>query len=305
MKKRRILLALIMLIISGISLTTATYAWFTANSNVKVEEMQLKATASGGIQISANAKDWSDQVSLTDLKAITGNLIPDTSTTVKSLMPVTTIGSQTQGQFDFFLGTLDDAGAQVKLTTENQTTSTNLIAFDLYFYSATPQTLYFNNTTSVSADSANLEYSMRLGFLHQGNDPTATTDTALGLKQGTSASQKIWEPYANKHTNYAINMLGAKDNTPQPYMGGKADTAGAYVATDADAYFSTVTTIQTTDAQAYPDSTLASWSLAAGINKFRIYIWIEGQDVDCEDTASLGTGLKVNLGFTIKDPKTA
>lgn len=49
MKKRRILLALIMLIISGISLTTATYAWFTANSNVKVEEMNVKATASGGI----------------------------------------------------------------------------------------------------------------------------------------------------------------------------------------------------------------------------------------------------------------
>ena len=69
MKKRRILLALIMLIISGISLTTATYAWFTANRAVSVQEIDVKAQASGGIQISADAEKWSNEVTINELTA--------------------------------------------------------------------------------------------------------------------------------------------------------------------------------------------------------------------------------------------
>lgn len=304
MKKRRILLALIMLIISGISLTTATYAWFTANSNVKVEEMNVKATASGGIQISADAQNWSDSVSIAQLKAVDGNILPENSTEVKSLMPLTTIGSQTTGKFDFFLGTLDDAGSQVKLTAEDESTSTNMLAFDLYFYSASAQTVFFDKTTSVGTDTSNLEYAMRLGFLYQGNDATATASEAIKLANGTSADQKIWEPYADKHTKFAIAQLGAIDGTPQTTMGGKKITNDAYVAQNASDYFSNVTTVQTNDGVQYPTSGQVSWEFEAGINKMRVYVWIEGQDVDCEDTASLGTGLKINLGFTIKDPST-
>lgn len=304
MKKRRILLALIMLIISGISLTTATYAWFTANSNVKVEEMNVKATASGGIQISADAQNWSDSVSIAQLKAVDGNILPETSTDVKSLMPLTTIGSQTTGKFDFFLGTLDDAGSQVKLTAEDETISTNMLAFDLYFYSASPQTVFFDKTTSVGADTSNLEYAMRLGFLYQGNDATATQENAKALKNGDADDQTIWEPYADKHTKFAIAQLGAADGTPQTTMGGKKITNDAYVAQNASEYFSNVTTVQTNDGVQYPTSGQVSWEFPAGINKMRVYVWIEGQDVDCEDTASLGTGLKINLGFTIKDPST-
>lgn len=304
MKKRRILLALIMLIISGISLTTATYAWFTANSNVKVEEMNVKATASGGIQISADAKTWSDQVSITDLKAAGGNILPESTTDVKSLMPLTTVGTNgTTGAFDFYLGTLDDAGSLVKLTKETEATSTNMLAFDLYFYSATAQTVFFDKTTSVGADSSNLEYAMRLGFLYQGNDATATQETAKALKNGDADDQTIWEPYADKHTKFAIAQLGAADGTPQTTLGGKGETP-SHVSTTNGTYFGSVTTVQTNDGVQYPTSEQVSWTFPAGINKMRVYVWIEGQDVDCEDTASLGTGLKINLGFTIKDPNT-
>ena len=131
MKERRILLALIMLIISGVSLTTATYAWFTANRAVTVEEIDVKASASGGIQISADATNWSNEVSLEDLKnaELTDNYIPTTA-----LKPVTTVGvNGTNGKFDFFLGELDDAGTKVSLE-PTADTDNNYIAFDLYFY---------------------------------------------------------------------------------------------------------------------------------------------------------------------------
>ena len=136
MKKRRILLALIMLIISGISLTTATYAWFTANRAVSVEEIDVKAQASGGIQRSADAETWSNEVDLTDLrdpglpaKEIL-NYIP-----TEALKPVTTVGvvnDTVPGSFNFFLGELNEAGDKVSLVSTADSDN-NYVAFDLYF----------------------------------------------------------------------------------------------------------------------------------------------------------------------------
>ena len=34
------------------------------------------------------------------------------------------------------------------------------------------------------------------------------------------------------------------------------------------------------------------------ITKIRVYVWIEGQDIDNYDFASLGHSIKVNFGFT-------
>ena len=310
MKKRRILLALIMLIISGISLTTATYAWFTANQDVSVEQIDIQATSSGGIQISADAENWSNVVSLSDLRAVNektdlgiNNYIPDIATN-KSLKPVTTIGvNGTTGQFDFFLGELNQAGDNVKLTAESESTG-NLVAFDLYFYSATEQTVYFDGGTGVTAkddaDDAKLKSSMRVGFLFQGNE-ASNPATARSNKKGTVDDQVIWEPNATTHTQYAIDQLGAEDGKATETMGGKQATGTSYVDTTSETYFTKITSdlglVTSTIDEVYP-STL-SWNLAAGINKFRVYIWIEGQDIDCEDTASLGAGITAKLAFTI------
>ena len=38
-------------------------------------------------------------------------------------------------------------------------------------------------------------------------------------------------------------------------------------------------------------------NLAAGVTKVRVYMWIEGQDVDCENMAS-GTNVNFNVQFS-------
>ena len=321
MKKRRILLALIMLIISGISLTTATYAWFTANRAVNVQEIDVKAQASGGIQISADAENWSNEVTIDKLLAadLSGkgihNYIPETA-----LKPVTTIGvNGGEGAFDFYLGELNDAGDKVTLTSIADD-SNNYVAFDLYFYSATPQTIEFNAGTQVVAKNVDspapdsvvkdtgLKSSVRVGFLVQGNDPTATPAISRGLNKGALANQTIWEPNADIHTDYAKNMLGA--NGVMTTMGGKAITPlGAenkptYVATNSTTYFESITTENhhlktSTKDEKYPSGTI--FNFAAGITKVRVYVWLEGQDIDNEDTASLGTGVGVLLKFKIAE----
>lgn len=42
------------------------------------------------------------------------------------------------------------------------------------------------------------------------------------------------------------------------------------------------------------------FSLKAGITKVRMYMWIEGQDVDCEDDAS-GSNIAFDLQLTVKE----
>ena len=230
MKKRRILLALIMLIITGISLTTATYAWFTANQRVKVQEIDVKATASGGIQISADAKTWSNEVLLNDLRAqdlAEANHRPETA-----LTPVTTIGvNGDNGAFKFFVGTLDGSGNNVSLA-DTTDASGQYAAFDIYFYSAQEQDVYFDTGTQVIAKAvdgplkdAKLRSSVRVGFLNQGNDPTAQQAAAKLLSSGTVADQKIWEPNADEHTDFATTQKGASGI--MTYKGGKAHTQEA------------------------------------------------------------------------------
>lgn len=312
MKKRRILLALIMLIISGISLTTATYAWFTANRAVSVDEIDVRAQASGGIQISADATNWSNEVTLDDLNALDTNYIPTTA-----LRPVTTIGVNTKtGAFDFYLGELNDAGDKVTLTSVGDADG-HYVAFDLYFYSATAQKIEFNSGTQViaknvggsgDATDAGLKSSVRVGFLVQGNDPTATPSTATALAAGVVDNQTIWEPNADVHTDYAINMLGATNGEAEDTYGGKAAAATAVVmdstnTTNFQKVDSALGLKTSTLTEKYPSGTI--FDFGAGITKVRVYVWLEGQDIDNEDTASLGTGVGVKLNFKIAEEASA
>ena len=85
----------------------------------------------------------------------------------------------------------------------------------------------------------------------------------------------------------AKNKLGIKANID-------AGLALDYQSNNAT-YFSSVTPDITT-----PDDNNANgeyktlFNLAAGINKIRIYGWVEGQDYDCENNAS-GTNIKFNI----------
>lgn len=54
--------SLLMLLIAAISLSSATYAWFTLGDETSVEEIEFSAQAGGGIQISANKEVWGSTV---------------------------------------------------------------------------------------------------------------------------------------------------------------------------------------------------------------------------------------------------
>lgn len=55
-----------------------------------------------------------------------------------------------------------------------------------------------------------------------------------------------------------------------------------------------------TDGGGNPTGEEAPVALAAGVTKYRIYMWVEGQDIDCENYAS-GTDISYELSFSL-DP---
>ena len=153
---------------------------------------------------------------------------------------------------------------------------------------------------------------------------------------------KIWEPNNDLHSTAVVNSVGveygftgssaltASGGSPVTYYGIKAEIPTAKAQNLINAVRGTVTSFDSTtfseamsagtvtdNTTEYSTSgillstpgTLASgkdykiFDLAAGITKMRVYMWIEGQDIDCENNAS-GTDITFNLELSIRETAT-
>lgn len=318
-KKRKILLALIMILFVGIVLTASTYAWFTANRTVSVEAIDVQVSTSQGLQISADAANWKSIVTNADLTGAswTGvlNQIP---TSPNTAAPVSTSGTVTNGLMQMYKGTIDTGtvdGQPVNVLVANQSVETNgtagdFVAFDIFFQSSQAQTVYLTSNSSVVAKgtSTGIQNAARVAFIKEGSvGYTASAADAQALRG--EISKWIWEPNYDVHTAPAVaNALNVYGVTVGQTSGGKLAYKGVKApiakanniplnSTDTN-YFADVTTVGSL-ASGIPTSTyLNAFDVAEGVTKVRIYIWIEGQDVDCEDRAS-GGQMTVNLQFSI------
>lgn len=311
MDNQKVITGFLMLVITAISLTTASYAWFSNNTAVSVEGIDVNVTAAQGIQISTDAVNWKASISNADItdNAYTGN----TNQFPAVLAPVSTIGSQAVGTFAMFDGALVEASTTTLTATaaaaEADGTSGNYVAFDIFIKSATTEDIWLNTGSGVVYDGATdvgLQYSARIAFFDQGTDATSTPATAIALASGTSGTQKFFEPNALTHTTYAL-ANGATDGVKESYYGVKAIGTGLSLdpvdeASDTT-HFSSVTTI-TPDTDTTPFEKIAGnviFQVGAGITKVRVYIWMEGQDIDCENSVSLGTGVTATMNFVKVD----
>jgi len=202
------------------------------------------------------------------------------------------------------------------------------------------QKVYFTQSTGIDTyGNANtyIEYAGRMGFVVQGTLPSSTAvDTLRHLKGAESVT--IYEPNYDVHTanglingsaNYGITGYtpsGASqevaytqaDNAQAvPYYGVK--TSFQYDDTEdttAPGFVTSGTRLNSTDSTKFelvtPDylttanntSTFEFMDLGPGVTKIRVYMWIEGQDIDCENTAS-GGNVEFSLGFTLEPTETA
>lgn len=320
--RQKIIISGLMLLATMVALTTASYAWFSVNSAITLSGLEINVNASEGIQVSVDAETWKASVDVADIIDPGANYATHTNQVPTTLAPVSTIGSQTAGNFEMFSGTLVEGGTTTLTTaalTDAAGTTGNYIAFDLFIKSSTTEDLYLMSPsalvyTPVDVDTTvGLEWATRVAFFNQGTDAASNATAARALASGTSADQVIWEPNALNHTTAALadpERAAVAGTKYTPYYGIKAAGTGITVvdseqATDAGGLkvnFDSVSTI-TPDTDATPFENIAGniiLSITPGITKVRIYIWVEGQDIDCENSVSLGVG---NIAATIKFQK--
>ena len=325
-RKRKVFLAIIMILFTGVVLTVSTYAWFTANRTVTVSQIDVNVAAANGLQISVDGTNWKTVVSNEDIiGAIStyGTAKNQLPTVDNSIVPVSTIGEvdETTGLLKMYEGIIENnaAGNSILTATKtpveaNTTDSAKFVAFDLFFQVNEKTSIYLTENSNVIAKgtSKGLENASRVAFLPQGNADAGSSLAAIQTMKATdNTGLQIWEPNYDTHTaaavNNAKNNYGYTDETidltsPRlTYYGVKAPIeAGAEISLDStnDTYFGLLEPTITSVAAGIPDSEYAkAFDLEAGITKMRIYMWVEGQDVDCENNAS-GTSISYNLQFS-------
>ena len=205
---------------------------------------------------------------------------------------------------------------------------------------APTQKVYFTSGTGITtygAANTYIEYAGRMGFVVQGNAASSSSvDTLRHIKGATAV--KIYEPNYDVHT--ANGLTNARDNynitgyipdgetDPVPYtQTGNAQAVPYYGVKaafeyddeediTAQGYTPSGTRLYSTDSTKFdlvePDyqttaantSTFDFMNMSPGVTKIRVYMWVEGQDIDCENTAS-GGNVQFNLGFTLEPTATA
>lgn len=318
-RKNNLRYSLLLLLLLLVFLIVSTYAWFTANQTVTISTLDVNVQTSNGLQISADAINWKTILQKEDITGASATYTTNTNQMPDEMEPVSTAGTVTAGVMDMFSGEVDadDSGTDYTLVsnklTDTRGTEGTYIAFDIFLRIDQPSQVYLTTASNVTykqgATDKGLQNAARVAFIDEGNASIETEPTTIqALKNGTSSI--IWEPNYDVHT--AAGVLNAKEiygldttttgGTQLSYDGIKAAfdidqgvTLKTASADDFGDYFQAVTpTISTTKDFDAQQSLL---NLKAGITKVRIYMWVEGQDVDCENNAS-GTDISFNVQIT-------
>ena len=326
-KKYRLLILLLLLFGTGIMLATSTYAWFTANKTVSIGTLEVQIEAKNGIQISADGTNWKSIVQKTDLTSASTtydaakNQLPDV------LEAVSTGGVvNNDGQLPMYYGNIGTNAEGNYILTATKETDTNgetgkYIAFDLFFKVDKESDIWITPTSGVKTTDATdtgIKNASRIAFVVLGNTTAGDTVANIqALNKGTASSTYIWEPNYNIHTPTGIanarDVYGKVDVTADhailPYSGVISEIndgdnvllGNATQAKDATKFKDVTITYKT---KANFTHYIPAFKLSNGITKVRIYMWVEGQDVDCENNASNGN-ISFDLQITTELPEHA
>ena len=283
--KKALLPAIAALLCSVIALTSVSYAWFSLGTEASVDGMKMEVTSVGGLQVSADGSNFKDDLVLSDLVGKGINHFPtETEGKLETFMPVSTDGKADKGVLSFVTAQVVN-GATGEISADG--VDGQYIVFDFYVLVTNDTTLRLDADSVVaSTNDKESHLSSRVAFLLLGTEDTAEDAKTIGVEDGIEAASgqaKIWEPYKTTRSEAYISKFGsANDNKAMAYSALYEDGTES-------------ATIATFDLDTNPQDLFA---LEAGYSKIRVYIWVEGQDVDCINGAD-GGAFDIELHFSI------
>lgn len=319
-RQKKLVLMILLLLVTGVMLGTSTYAWFTSNKTVNVNNIKVNVAAQNGIQISVDGTSWKSIVQSDDIKGATAKYKAAVNQIPNAIEPVSTVGKMgTDGKMEMFHGVIDtnEGGDYILTATKSVETPNNdtgkFIAFDLFFKVDGDTDVYMTSTSGVKADGTDkgIKNASRMAFAVLGNTTAgATLADVQALNAGAASPVSIWEPNYDVHQPAAVSHardtygITTTENGADAigYSGIKADitkennvlVGNATAEKNATLFDAVTPSFKTTEGNT---TNFKFLTLTSGITKVRVYMWVEGQDVDCENNAS-GGNIEYNLQIT-------
>ena len=328
---KRVLLSLVILFL-GILFIVSSYAWFSTALNVKIKEFNMVVSKNGGLTISFDAINFDSSVELSrDILIFeVAETYPNhlNQWALNGLIPISSNGISDPNSY--FFDIFETSGVKYKnrrkengfiyadkVVDTRPRSYNSYIAFDVFFKNVTgspvPDNLYFDEDTSITMVSdgneemRGLTNSLRIGIVKVGTLPLDANPTDIqNLQCQGKCEAIIFEPNSTNHSElsrerakkYNLNLLDGKRFPTYAMIkeGGPIyvkDNISGSPTLDLN-YFALQNTIHE------EDFARPIFDIPDGITKARIYLWVEGQDIDSLETDSEGAELFVDISF-IKD----
>lgn len=322
--KKRLLFSVAALVIAIAVATGSTFAWFTINREVNVEQMEISVTAgSQGIYVStAKAGPYKTSLSQADLITagynVNANLDALTSkdgVTITERDSATAVDKST-GKFIEFKLYFRASGESVPIIDLNRTDNTTVDGKNTILKPSekgVPQTIYnewqdidagaYGQTAAIAAQSSlpsRAAYAARVSFEAVAHNATAK-------------STRVWDPYYADPTTFrglanAANR-GRYDNTNMNFAVDYYNATYAFEKSGNDPITApTVGTIaETQDSEEFfADVLKLTENTTTGFyeGELTIRIWLEGYDGDCINSI-LGDKITADFVFAIRDEEKA
>ncbi len=306
LKKRAFISAIAMLIVSAIVLTSSTFAWFAMATQVNVDSMELNITSLDGIVFSANTTNWTTSLTSADFTNVQSSTqrygaYADNHNNFPSKLAPVSSSCFTRGQYPtFYVASIDDKGilTSKKFTSDYSTTASDVggafVAFDLFIKLATNETVTWNCNLNVNeGDAEDALYAMRVAVVKVGIvAEKADAADIQAIKPKENSDTTMFEINNKKHIATAGVANGVAATT-KPLA---AELPSYNVGTEHIVTY--VGAIRDVDCTYATDTTAKTFAAAPGVTKIRVYIWLEGQDCDCE-SAIAGSIMNCGLSFSI------
>ena len=324
--------SIFVIFIIGVLLIFSSYARFSTSLNVKIKEFDMIVSKNSGLSISFDGINFDKAIEISRDTLINGltKTYPNhvNQWAASGLTPVSSNGISDSNSY--FFDIYSSSGVRyrnrqkdhgfintTKITDAKPRAFNNYIAFDIFFKNETgspvPDSLYFDEGTTayMTSDSGDemqgLVNSLRIGIVKVGTVPVdSDPKTIQNIQCNHDCSSVIFEPNSTAHTmlsreRAAKYNLDLKDNEDFPTFAMIKAGGPIYVEDNISGsskidynYFALQNTIKERDF----DKPL--FTIPDGITKARVYLWIEGQDIDSLETDSSGAEIYVDINF-IKD----
>ena len=294
-------------------LSSSSYAWFTSNRIVTINTLNVHVASTGGIEISADGTNWKSVLQLEDLYDVHDTTyITSVNQIPNEMQPVSTSKEVENGFLKMYYGVTENnydgyyiltSTREHEVEEHGEEATGKFIAFDVFIKAHDDTDLYLTSksgVTYVGENKSGIAAATRIAFVNEGTLPVGSDLANIqAMKGATMDTVYMWEPNYDVHT--ATGVSNARDvygitttennATRIIYDGVRSEISSTdeVLLTNSKAsmypnFFRTVNVDYYTKEE-FTDF-VQVFSLKGGITKIRIYMWIEGQDVDCENNAS-------------------